>query len=118
MASREHIVRYSAEELRAMIARGEDRTDWARVNAKTEEDLAADSADDPDWAGIDEAWLASAVVVTDALVRPRENKTQVTMRFDADILTFFKQDGRGWQGRMNAVLRSYMIRSARRDPVG
>jgi uncharacterized protein (DUF4415 family) len=40
--------------------------------------------------------------------RPGENKRQVTMRFDADVLEFFKRAGRGWQGRMNAALRSFM----------
>jgi uncharacterized protein (DUF4415 family) len=40
--------------------------------------------------------------------RPEANKRQVTMRFDADVLEFFKRAGRGWQGRMNAVLRSFM----------
>jgi hypothetical protein len=33
--------------------------------------------------------------------RPRENKRQVTMRFDADVLEFFKRAGRGCKG-MNA----------------
>jgi uncharacterized protein (DUF4415 family) len=32
------------------------------------------------------------------------------MRFDADVLEYFKQEGRGWQGRMNAVLRSFIAR--------
>ena len=46
--------------------------------------------------------------------RPEENKRQVTMRFDADVLEFFKRAGRGWQGRMNAVLRSFMERQGHR----
>jgi uncharacterized protein (DUF4415 family) len=46
--------------------------------------------------------------------RPEQNKRQMTMRFDADVLEFFKRAGRGWQGRMNAVLRSFMERQGRR----
>jgi uncharacterized protein (DUF4415 family) len=46
--------------------------------------------------------------------RPKENKRKVTMRFDADALEFFKRAGRGWQGRMNAVLRSFMERHEQR----
>jgi uncharacterized protein (DUF4415 family) len=46
--------------------------------------------------------------------RPKENKRQVTMRFDVDVLTFFKNGGRGWQGRMNAVLRSFIGRQGHR----
>lgn len=32
------------------------------------------------------------------------------MRFNADVLDYFKRQGRGWQGRMNAVLRGYVER--------
>lgn len=32
-------------------------------------------------------------------------KHQVTMRFDQDLLAYFKAAGPGWQGRMNAALR-------------
>jgi hypothetical protein len=42
-----NIVRYTVEEINAMIARGEDQTEWPRVMAKTEEELAADMASDP-----------------------------------------------------------------------
>lgn len=37
-----------------------------------------------------------------------EPKKQLTVRFDADVVAFFKQGGRGYQTRMNAVLRAYM----------
>jgi uncharacterized protein (DUF4415 family) len=40
--------------------------------------------------------------------RPKENKRQVTVRFDVDVLEYFRSQGRGRQGRMNAVLRSFM----------
>ncbi|MEO8326916.1 MAG: BrnA antitoxin family protein, partial [Nitrospirota bacterium] len=33
---------------------------------------------------------------------------QITVRLDADILEWFKTQGRGYQTRMNAVLRSYV----------
>jgi uncharacterized protein (DUF4415 family) len=95
-----------------MRARGESRTDWARVNAKTEEEIAADTKGDPAWDGIPEDWVARAQMATSFMTRPRENKRQVTMRFDPDVLAFFRGGGRGWQGRMNAVLRSYMERQA------
>jgi uncharacterized protein (DUF4415 family) len=32
----------------------------------------------------------------------------VSIRLDADILEFFKAQGRGYQTRINAVLREYM----------
>lgn len=60
MAKSERIVSYTAEELAEMRTRGEDRTDWVRVDAKTEADLAADTASDPAWAGIPEDWWREA----------------------------------------------------------
>lgn len=104
------IVRYSAEELAAMRARGEGRTDWTAVDTKTEAELAADMASDPAWKGVPEDWMAHARAAVGAMARPRENKRQVTIRFDADVLDHFKRAGRGWQGRMNAVLRSFVER--------
>ncbi len=35
-------------------------------------------------------------------------KRQVTLRIDAEVLEFFKQTGRRYQSRMNAVLRAYV----------
>ena len=32
----------------------------------------------------------------------------MTMRVDSDILEFFKAQGKGYQTRINAVLRAYM----------
>jgi uncharacterized protein (DUF4415 family) len=106
-----NIVRYTAEELKAMVERGEDETDWARVDAKTEEELAADMASDPAWDGVPEDWVSRGRLVTGFMTPPKENKRQVTMRFDADILDFFKGQGRGWQSRMNAVLRTFVEQS-------
>ena len=105
---RGNIVRYTVDEIEAMLVRGESQTDWARVDAKTEEELAADTASDPAWDGIPEDWYLRAHAASGLLVRGKENKRQVTMRFDADILDHFKSQGRGWQSRMNAVLRGFV----------
>jgi uncharacterized protein (DUF4415 family) len=115
MKRKENIVRYTDKELAAMEARGEDRTDWNAARAKTEEQLAADMANDPAWEGVPEDWVSRAHAAARLMQQPKENKRQVpmlkvTMRFDADVLEFFKSTGRGWQGRMNAVLRSFIQR--------
>ena len=44
---------------------------------------------------------------TKAVVLP-STKQQVTLRLDKDILDFFKKDGKGYQTRLNAVLRTYV----------
>ncbi len=43
----------------------------------------------------------------DALVPP-DNKQQVTLRLDADVLGFFKETGKRYQSRINAALREYV----------
>ena len=37
-----------------------------------------------------------------------EAKTPVSIRLDPEVLAFFKAQGRGYQTRINAVLRAYM----------
>ncbi len=39
---------------------------------------------------------------------PSENKQQVTLRLDADVLNFFKATGKRYQSRINAALREYV----------
>lgn len=37
-----------------------------------------------------------------------ENKQQITLRVDAEVLRFFKKSGVRYQSRINAVLREYV----------
>ena len=36
-------------------------------------------------------------------------KSEVSLRLDKDVLDFFRDSGKGYQSRINAVLRAYMI---------
>ena len=56
---------------------------------------------DPDVRGTDESFWKGAKVV---LLR---RKKVVTMRLDADLLDWFRRH-RGYQTRINAILRAYM----------
>ena len=40
-------------------------------------------------------------------LRPVAPKASVSLRVDADVLAWFKSQGRGYQTRMNAVLRAF-----------
>ncbi|MBV9288320.1 MAG: BrnA antitoxin family protein [Hyphomicrobiales bacterium] len=42
--------------------------------------------------------------------RPRKASPKInqTLRLDADVVEAYRQQGRGWQMRMNAVLRAHM----------
>jgi uncharacterized protein (DUF4415 family) len=39
---------------------------------------------------------------------PEENKQQITLRLDADVIAFFRGTGRRYQSRINAALREYV----------
>lgn len=39
----------------------------------------------------------------------RPVKKQITARVDADVLAWLKSDGKGYQSRMNAILRQAML---------
>lgn len=41
-------------------------------------------------------------------------KQQVTARLDADVLAWLKSQGKGYQARMNAILRREMLAAAKR----
>jgi uncharacterized protein (DUF4415 family) len=72
--------------------------------ALTVEELAALPDEDIDYSDIpelDEAFFRNA-----RLVMP-VGKRQVTLRIDADVLDWFRAQGKGYQSRMNAVLRAY-----------
>ncbi len=99
MRKSENIVRYTAEELATM----ESETDWTRVNAMTEEELEAAIASDPDEAGWEYDWSLGFP----GLPPIPERKQQITLRIDEDVLDWFKATGKGYQTRINAVLRRY-----------
>jgi uncharacterized protein (DUF4415 family) len=86
--------------------RRKGKTDWARVDALTDEDIEKAVADDPDAAPLDIDW-SDAVLVVPA------RKKAISIRVDEDVLDFFKKEGDGYQRRINAVLRSYMQQKAK-----
>ena len=106
MAKTEHIVRYSTKDLAGKRERGETRSDWARSAAMTEEEIESDIASDPNEAGMVVDWDTVSVKLPEA-------KADLHMRIDRDVLDFFRKTGRGYQTRINAVLRSYVERARR-----
>jgi uncharacterized protein (DUF4415 family) len=76
-------------------------TDWARIDAMQDEDI--DLSDAPE---ITPEMFARAVVRRG--LKTRSNKAQVTLRVDSDVLAWFKEQGSGYQTKINALLRAYM----------
>jgi uncharacterized protein (DUF4415 family) len=100
--SKENTVSYSIDEIRDRVARGKSRSDWTRVDAMTDADVEAAMRDDPDWADlVDIDWSKATLVLP-------VPKSAVSIRLDKDVLDFFKASGKGYQTRINAVLRHYM----------
>ena len=82
------------------------KTDWARVDALTDEDIAKAVASDPDAVPIDLDWSDAVLVIP-------PKKKAISIRVDEDVLDYFKSQGDGYQRRINAVLRSYMQQKAK-----
>ncbi len=97
----ENIVNYTADELLAKQRGGETKSDWKKAAAAPLPD-----GGDPDDAMEEIDWA------TAELPMPRP-KAHASLRIDADVLDWFKGQGRGYQTRINAVLRSYFQRHAR-----
>lgn len=87
--------------------RRKGRTDWSRVGKLTDRQINAAIADDADWAEAGNIDWSKA-----ELVAPTRKKA-ISIRIDEDVLDYFKSKGEGYQGRMNAVLRSYMQQTAK-----
>jgi uncharacterized protein (DUF4415 family) len=86
--------------------RRKGKTDWARLDKLSEEDIANAVANDPDAAPIDFDW-------SDAVLIMPARKKAISIRVDEDVLDYFKSQGDGYQRRINAVLRSYMQQKAK-----
>ena len=67
-------------------------------------DESIDTSDIPELS--DTAWAAS---VRGRFYRPV--KQQITARVDSDVLNWLKSQGKGYQGRLNAILRREMLAS-------
>ena len=81
-------------------------TDWAWLDALTEEEIAEAIRNDPDSFEPEPGQLRHALVG-----RVRRPKQRLTLRLDADLVDWFKAQGAGYQARINAVLRAYVERA-------
>ena len=90
-----------SDDISGTTSKTESKSDWRRLRSMNDEEVHAAIIDDPDAKPTDEAFWKEARVVM-----PRRKET-VTMRLDADLLEWFRSE-RGYQTRINAILRAYM----------
>ena len=96
MSKKQHIVTYSADELASM----KSETDWARVDAMAQAEVDT-RADKEDGVLLD-GWEKSVMIGLP------KGKEAVKLRVDRDVLHWFRGTGRGYQTRMNNVLRAFV----------
>ena len=85
--AKETISSYTMAEIRKMIAAG---------------DYWPTSPDAPEIELDEDFWRNARIVM------PKPTKETISLRVDHDILAWFRAQGRGYQSRMNAVLRAYV----------
>jgi uncharacterized protein (DUF4415 family) len=100
MRKNENIARFSADQIRRKIARGESKTEWKRADAMSQAEVER-------LADRDEGRLAAGWEST-VMVGLPPAKQDIHIRLDGDILDWFKARGRGYQTRINAVLRAFV----------
>lgn len=77
------------------------RTDLARVRRMRDKDIVL-SAEHPE---ADVRHIVRGIVRQG--LKPVSGKASISLRVDADVLEWFKAQGRGYQTKMNAVLRAF-----------
>jgi uncharacterized protein (DUF4415 family) len=95
------IVRYSADRIAALRRKGASRTDWGKVDSMSEAALEASIAADPDDAKPPPDW-------TRAVKGLPPRKEPIKLRIDSDVVGWFRATGKGYQTRMNNVLRAFV----------
>jgi uncharacterized protein (DUF4415 family) len=79
----------------------EPKTDWKRLRRMSDKEVRRALENDPEIQPTDSAFWKEAKIVMP------HRKEIVTMRLDADLLSWLRRE-RGYQTRVNAVLRAYM----------
>ena len=108
MRKKNDTVRYTAEQIKAKIARGEDRTNWDRVDAVTGAKLEASIRADADEGQAEPDWTKTIAGIP-------ARKDHINIRVDHDVLEWFRSNGKGYQTLMNNVLRAFVQTRRQRE---
>ncbi len=84
--------------MKAKIIKKKSDTDWEKLSRLDDNEI--DYSDSPE---LDNSFFENATI------KLPEPKKAVNLRIDNDVLEWYKKQGTGYQTRMNAVLRMYMI---------
>jgi uncharacterized protein (DUF4415 family) len=110
MPKKNNTVSYTVKQIKARVARGEDRTNRKKIDAVTGNRLAAsiradvdDIQSEPDW--------------TQAVMGIPARKDHINIRVDHDVLEWFRSNGKGYQTLMNNVLRAFVKTRQQSDKI-
>jgi len=105
-----NIVRYSRQEIDERLASGLHQSNWAKVDAMTEEELERLIEEGGDEIGFPKEPCWSRIM----LGAPWP-KRELTVSLDGDMIEWFQSGGDGYQDKINAVLRSYFEQQKRKE---
>lgn len=83
--------------MNAKPSKKRSKTNWDHVNAQLDSNI--DTSDIPP---------LSRDFFKSAQLRMPATKESITVRLDADVLAWYRKQGKGYQTRINAILRTYM----------
>lgn len=106
MTSETNTVRYTADEMKEMVARGESRTDWERVRSMTVAEIESniDYGDEGDF-DLSQGYVTSGP--------PLGRPALAGSRIDAAILAWFDRRGPERADEINDALRAYIAEQER-----
>ena len=103
MARKAHIVKYTNRELDELVKKDGSDSNWKKAAGMTKAEIEASITADPDETDMAVDW-------DNATVDLPQPKAVLNMRIDKDLLEYFRKTGKGYQSRINAILRSYVER--------
>ena len=103
MARKGHITKYTDSELAELNKQEGTLSDWGKAASMTGAEIEARVASDPDEDDMVMDW-------DNATIELPQPKAVLNMRVDKEVLDYFRKSGKGYQSRINAVLRSYVER--------
>ncbi|MDA0963014.1 MAG: BrnA antitoxin family protein [Proteobacteria bacterium] len=101
----ERITRVTLNEARKMTG----RTDWESL--RRDDEAGIEPEHDPEIDDVEWDWSKARImpgIFAGVKLPEPAPKSAISLRVDPDVLAFFKSGGKGYQTRMNAILRAYM----------
>ena len=101
MARKGHTVKFTDSELARLNDQEGTLSDWGKAASMTSTEIEARVASDSDEDEMVMDW-------DNATIELPQPKAVLNMRVDKEVLDYFRKSGKGYQSRINAVLRSYV----------